>query len=145
MHAGKTVFRFVAITLYFALMAPFFALCALVADDALTHMAAGEALPSIGNYVFAIFMYWPSAFRACLVPCTVVGYAYASFLFAQRHRNGLRLTAALPVAALLGLASGSVLGWSSPSQPSYMLAGAVAGVACAAVIWFIGLGTPVKQ
>lgn len=142
MSAIKTAFRFFGITLYFVLMGPVFALCTLIAEDVMRRVASGSPLPHFRGYVFVLTMYWPSVFIDCLVPGTIVGYAYACYLYGMQKNGQLGLPKAASVAALLGLIGGAALGSSSNMLLYDAVAGGVAAIACSGMLWILGIGWP---
>ncbi|GGC61147.1 hypothetical protein [Undibacterium terreum] len=142
MSTLKTAVRFFSITLYFVLMGPVFALCILIAQDAILRATAAVPLPHLSDYVFVLTMYWPSTFTACLVPGTVVGYAYAVCLYGLRKGHALNFSQALFISGLLGLLAGAALGMSSGMALGDAFAGCLAAIACAAMLWMLGIGRP---
>lgn len=139
----KTTIHFLGITLYFVLMGPVFALCVLIAQDAILRLASdGATLPNFSNYIFALKMYWPATFISCMVPSTVVGYAYAGYLYSKRNTRQLSLLKPLTVAALLGLAGGVVMGGALDANFNTAVAGCLAAAACSGMLWALGIGRP---
>ncbi len=139
----KTAIHFLGITLYFVLMGPVFVLCVLIAQDALLRIASGGAAPpNVSNYIFVLKMYWPATFISCMVPSTVVGYAYAGYLYSKRNNGQLGLSKPLIVAALLGLAGGAFMGSSFETNFNTAIAGCLAAAGCSGMLWVFGIGRP---
>jgi len=130
--------------MYFVLMGPVFALCTLIAEDALLRMAAQGALPHFSDYVFVLTMYWPATFITCLMPGTVVGYAYAWYLYGMRENRQSNMRKAVSAAALFGLIGGAAMGSSFHMRLDAAVAGCLAAVACSGMLWILGIGRPVS-